>query len=203
MDHGKMRMKYLVFVLVLVSTAILVFAAEQEQGAGQGPKSEKDKDEEPLLLLDDDPPLLLDDDEDDPSAKGGKIAKKNKRCFVCHLNFADEEIATVHAKNDMACTECHGDCDEHIADESWATGGNGTAPGKMYLRKDIDACCLKCHKEHDVSAQQVIAHWQKRCAKKPPPGGVDLKTIAAEKIVCTDCHGDHHMYLEERKCTWK
>ena len=150
--------------------------------------------DEPPLLLDDDPPLLLDDDGgDDPSAKGQKVAD-NSRCHVCHLNYADEGIAVVHAKADIGCTACHGECDEHIADESWASGGNGTPPGTMYRPEEIDACCQECHKEHDVSAQEVIARWQQRRSKQPEKA--DL-----ERIVCTDCHGEHR--LKERKCRWK
>lgn len=193
-------MKYFVSVFVLVSMAILALAAGPKKEPAKTASAQKE--EEPLLLLDDDPPLLL-DDEGDASPRGGEAAKDNQRCHVCHLNFADEPIAVVHANHGMACTKCHGDCDEHIADESWAIGGNGTAPGKMYFREDINPFCQECHEEHDVAPRQLIAHWQKRLAKKPPPRGVDLKTIAAEHIVCTDCHGDHHLYLEKRKCKWK
>lgn len=192
-------MKYSILVLAFATATILAVAAAQDKPPAQAQKSEKAK--EPPLLLDDDPPLLLDDDEG-PSTDNKKMAD-NSRCHVCHLNFADEPLALVHAKANLGCTECHGNCDEHIADESWATGGNGTPPGKMYLRKDIDECCRQCHKRHDVSPPKIIALWQKRREKKPPPLGVDLKTLPPEKIVCTDCHGDHHMYLEKRKCKWK
>ncbi|NQU22610.1 MAG: hypothetical protein HQ567_15145 [Candidatus Nealsonbacteria bacterium] len=192
-------MKSSILVLMLALAAILVVVAERGRVVGQDPNAAAEK-KPPPLLLDDDPPLLLDDDE--PLEENGTMAD-NERCHVCHLNFADEDIATVHAKAGMDCMKCHEDCDEHIADESWAIGGNGTAPGRMFLRKDIDAFCQKCHPEHDVSAREVLAHWQKRLAKKPPPLGVDPKTLKPEEIVCTDCHGDHHMYLEKRKCKWK
>ena len=109
------------------------------------PKESKDKDtdgeEEPLML--DDAPLLLEDTPDDTSAKGP--VADNSRCLHCHLNMADEELATTHARANIGCANCHGNCDAHIADESWASGGNGTAPEIMYPRDKIQAACMKCH----------------------------------------------------------
>ena len=196
-------MKYSIFVLALTLTALLAIANQEKRAIGrpQDKKNEKVADkprpggktetDEPLLLLDDEPLLLLDDDDgNDPSAEGRKMAD-NSRCHVCHLNYAEEAIAVVHAKADIGCTACHGTCDEHIADESWASGGNGTPPGKMYRQKDIDTCCQECHKSHNTPARKVIARWQQRCPKK-----TDL-----QRIVCTDCHGEHR--LKERKCKWK
>ena len=177
--------------------------------------------DEPPLLLEDDPPLLLDDNDDDASSTTGGPVADNSRCHVCHLDYAVEEIAVVHAKANLGCTKCHGDCDEHIADESWASGGNGTPPGKMYRRQDIDPCCEECHKEHDVPARDVVARWLQRCSKEPkrpsrdqtesvprPIGkktadhvGIGTKEAAPNKTVCTDCHGHHR--LKERTCKWK
>ena len=121
-------MKYAIPVLALTFAVLLTTVYQQGQTAEEKPQAK----EEPLLLLDDDPPLLLDDDpprllDDDPplllddgdgepSAKGAKMAD-NSRCHVCHLNFEVEDIAVGHAKENIACTKCHGDCDEHIADE--------------------------------------------------------------------------------------
>ncbi len=192
-------MKYSLLVLTLTLALTALFAAasqdnmtgEVADGPQPGGKTETD---EPPLLLDDEPPLLLDDDDgNDPSAEGRKGAD-NRRCHVCHLNYADETIALVHAKANIGCTDCHGTCDEHIADESWASGGNGTPPGKMYRREDIDACCQECHENHDVPAQEVIAHWQQRCPKEP-------EKTDPKSIVCTDCHGEHR--LKKRTCKWK
>ena len=208
-------MRYSTFVLILAAAAVLTTAYRQGQPAQrlrrdqdapesrQDPKpqeksqppaaQEKPADKKPLLLLDDEPPLLLDDNGDDPSAQDKKMAD-NSRCHVCHLNYADEAIALVHAKAGIGCVKCHGDCDEHIADESWASGGNGTPPGKMYRRQEVDACCEDCHKHHDAPAWKVVARWEK-CRPKQP------QKLVAGTIVCTDCHGDHR--LAERKCKWK
>ncbi|MBN1853984.1 MAG: hypothetical protein JW829_14735 [Pirellulales bacterium] len=148
----------------------------------------------PLLELKNEPLQLLEDGDDtNPSAPGGPVAD-NSRCHVCHLNYMDEEIAVVHAKANLGCVHCHGNCDAHIADESWASGGNGTPPEIMYRRQDIDLSCQKCHKNHDVPAQFVIDRWLERqsghSGKQNP-----------QKTACTDCHGTHR--LKERKCRWK
>jgi hypothetical protein len=154
------------------------------------PKSQKTSaDEKPLLLLDDGPPLLLGDGmELDPAAGGAD----NSRCQVCHLNLALEELAVTHAKQDIGCADCHGDCDAHIDDESWASGGPGTPPEIMFWPERIDPACNECHDTHDASAQQVLKRWQQRCPKKTEPSSV----------VCTDCHGKHRLNPKLRKASW-
>ena len=133
--------------------------------------------DEPLLLADE-PLLLLDDAVD--TVEGAD----NSRCHVCHINYTQDPLAVLHAKANMGCATCHGESDEHIADESWASGGNGTAPGKMYPRDTINPFCLGCHPPETMPAKEhqvvLAAHTDK---------------------VCTDCHGTHR--LHERRCQWK
>ena len=130
----------------------------------------------------DEPPLLL---EDAPvGAVSGVPMADNSRCFVCHINYANEDIAVTHARQDMGCAYCHGESDEHIADESWSWGGNGTPPTIMYTRDKINPFCLGCHSGDKLSA-------------------VPHKSIlegSSEKY-CTDCHGEHR--LKSRRCKWK
>lgn len=149
---------------------------------------EPQKKEEPLLL-EDDAPLLLEDDAplllDDPADHGDADMADNSRCFVCHVNYAQEKIALTHARQDMGCVHCHGESDEHIADESWASGGNGTAPDKIFTKDQINPFCMKCHPGRNLPEK---AH--KILFTNPPP----------DKY-CTDCHGDH--LLSERKTKWK
>lgn len=153
--------------------------------------------EEPLLLLDDHPLakptkpsgeslLLLDDGA--PAVLSDKPVADNSRCHVCHLNYALEDLAVKHALANVGCAKCHGGCDEHIADESWASGGNGTAPDIMHPRDKIGVGCLECHKPEDVFVK----------SEKHRP---EIWMIAYEEKVCTDCHGKHR--LPERKCKWK
>jgi hypothetical protein len=156
--------------------------AQIETGEHKEPQAAELVEETPLLL-EDEPLLLLDDEGDEEAADDS--AADNSRCFVCHLNYAQEQIAVTHAKKGMGCAQCHGPSDAHIADESWASGGNGTAPDIMYPRDKINAACLECHSEAMIDAphhEQVFMT------------GDDMK-------VCTDCHGDHR--LPQRRCKWK
>jgi hypothetical protein len=139
--------------------------------------------EESPLLLEDEPLLLLNETSDNTASDGP--AADNNRCFVCHLNYAQEDIAATHARANIGCVDCHGASDAHIADESWASGGNGTAPDIMYPRDKINAACMACHPKDELDAPQH------------EPVFAD----APERKGCTDCHGDHR--LPQRRCKWK
>ena len=179
-------MRYAVWVLVAgLAAAVLVSCQPQgirhgaeapgagtRPGAGSAGKSGQ----EPLLLLD--------GGEKQSPGPAGRGAD-NSRCFVCHLNYMQEPIAVVHAKANLGCTKCHGDCDAHIADESWASGGNGTPPGVLFTRDKVNPFCLGCHSKEEIS---IVRH------------AAFLAGTAAEKY-CTDCHGQHR--LANRKCKWK
>lgn len=186
-------MRRSVFVLIV---AVLLAVIGCEQSATQNaPQTKAERDDtrqlaanqeaesqqEPLLL--DDEPLLLEDGPgEDALAEGGA---DNSRCFVCHINYTQEDIAVTHAKAGMGCKDCHGQSDEHIADESWAWGGNGTAPDKMYPHSTINPFCMGCHPQDKLPAashEVVFAN-------------------TAQQKYCTDCHGEHR--LTNRKCKWK
>jgi len=108
----------------------------------------------------------------------------NSRCFVCHLNYVTESLAVTHAKEGIGCAHCHGESDEHIADESWASGGRGTPPDIMYRPEEVIPSCLKCHELHKADPE---------CRCRFP--------WLEEKQLCTDCHGEHR--LKVRRCVWK
>jgi hypothetical protein len=131
--------------------------------------------------------LLLLDDEPEAKPDAGPVAD-NSRCQVCHLNLMAEDLVVKHAKANVGCAKCHGECDAHIADESWASGGNGTAPEIMYPRDKIGPGCLACHKPEDVFLK----------SQKHRP---DVWLIAYEEKTCVECHGKHR--LPQRKCRWK
>ncbi|MGQ9503469.1 MAG: hypothetical protein ACUVQG_04455 [Thermogutta sp.] len=131
-------------------------------------------DEQPLLLL----------DEEETENKKANLAADNSRCLVCHLNYELEEIARIHAKEGYGCAYCHGQSDAHIADESWASGGNGTAPDIIYRPAEVTPACLKCHE----------------LSKSDPECRCEFPRLE-EKKLCTDCHGSHR--LKSRKCHWK
>jgi hypothetical protein len=150
------------------------------------PKEEivKEVEEDSPLLLDDEPLLLLDDDGSTEQSDGGPRAD-NSRCFVCHINYMEEEIAVTHADANIGCKDCHGESDEHIADESWASGGNGTAPDVMFPKPKINPFCMGCHSKDAIDTVQHQPLFAN-----------------PETMVCTDCHGRHRI-TTPRKCKWK
>lgn len=142
-----------------------------------GPKAKPSapKQEEPLLLL----------DEDKPTGKRTANMADNSRCEVCHLNLMKEELALSHAKSGIGCANCHGASDAHIADESWASGGNGTAPEIMFPKAKINPGCLACHAKE----------------KLDPDFHKEFLAGKSDEKFCTDCHGKHR--VPNRKCKWK
>ena len=168
-------------LLLVAALAAVVAVACQPQEARQSPEKPHAggagrKAPEPLLLLD--------GGEKRPAAPAGSVAD-NSRCFVCHLNYVQEDIAARHARASIGCVNCHGNCDAHIADESWASGGNGTAPGTMYPREKINPFCMGCHPKDKMPAARHDA----------------FLAGTAKETYCTDCHGKHR--LAQRKCKWK
>jgi hypothetical protein len=150
--------------------------------------------EKPLLLGDEKPLLLLDDDPGTNAPVGGA---DNSRCQVCHLNFMQEALSVTHAKTNIGCATCHGPSDNHIADESWASGGNGTAPDIMFRKSQIRFACLGCH-----NWVKLVENDQRRTdLKEKPDHQAVLAGTHPDKKFCTDCHGKHRMVT--RKCRWK
>jgi hypothetical protein len=170
-------MKYYVFAFVLAAACVLGIGCEQ------GEKVEKPVvSNESAVELAGEALLLLDDDEDAEESDAPQA--DNSRCFVCHINYMTEDIAVVHARADIGCNGCHGESDEHIADESWASGGNGTAPDTMFPKPKIVPFCMGCHPKDKIDTDQ----------HKPLFENI-------EKMVCTDCHGEHRLPI--RRCKWK
>ncbi len=182
-----MRYCFLMFILasvVFAEIGCVQIKVEQKSETSTEPDDncEPVTDDEPLLL--DDEPLLLLDDGPDVDLSAGSRAD-NSRCYVCHMNYVQEDITVIHARVNIGCANCHGNCDAHIADESWAWGGNGTPPGIMYRRPEINPFCMGCHPKDKIDTEQ----------HKP------LFADYVEKKHCTDCHGDHR--LAKRECKWK
>ena len=149
-------------------------AAEPKEGGSAGKLAP--------LVVDKSAPLLL----DEPSKKKDEsFLTINQACFVCHDNYREESLMRVHAKEEIACMECHGDSVAHRNDED-----NITPPDVMYPLDTIDEACQECHDTHDAPASKVVARWQERCPQKTD----------VSKIVCTDCHGTHR--LESRTVRW-
>jgi len=169
--------------LLLFCLALALAACDRPRAAtppalqSQSPTSSSSKpaQSDKLLLL----------DEETPTANPTGETADNSRCQVCHLNLVTEDLAAKHAKANIGCAKCHGESDAHIADESWASGGNGTAPDMMFPKDKINAFCLGCHPKDKIDAQTHREFF----------------ADATGKSVCVDCHGKHRMVA--RKCKWK
>ena len=154
--------------------------AEVRPAAAAGDKAES-AGGPPPLVVDSDAPLLLDEPTEEQRASAVTAtwaAVENAACFVCHANYNSESLTRSHAAVNVGCSGCHGQSFAHRNDEN-----NTTPPEKMYPADKIDSFCQDCHIFHDVPSGKVVTHWAERNPDKTDP----------DKIVCTDCHGDHRM----------
>jgi len=156
-------------------------ASNKEEAEETQVDSSNQQDLSSVDRADEQPLLLLDGEMDNHKTE---LMADNSRCLVCHLNYELEDIAITHAREGYGCAYCHGQSDAHIADESWASGGNGTPPDIIYRPNEVIPACLKCHE----------------LSKSDPDCHCEFPRLD-EKKSCTDCHGNHR--LESRKCHWK
>lgn len=115
-----------------------------------------------------------------PKAKEYEEAE-NYYCYVCHLNFEEEEFATTHKNANVGCVDCHGDSDKHSADEAHVI-----PPDKMYKKSDVNDSCIKegCHSTEKLEEQ--IGHRPFFAESDP------------KRKYCTDCHGNHSIPKRHR-----
>ena len=69
------------------------------------------------------------------------------------------------AQTDYVVLDYAAQTDAHIADESWASGGNGTAPDILILKTNINRSCWECHeprKLHSSGDLEAKLHGQLR-----------------------------------------
>jgi len=105
----------------------------------------------------------------------------NAGCYVCHLTFVREELATTHLAARVPCTRCHGLSAAHANDENIGK----TKPDVMIKGAQINPFCRRCHASHDVAPEKVVARWRERAASKLP------SAAPPPTVACTDCHGHH------------
>jgi len=193
-----MRYCFLMFILAAAAAEMGCeqINVEQNSKAGTESKSRREcvTEKEPLLL--DDEPLRLDNGPD-ANLPVGAVAD-NSRCYVCHMNYMQEDITVIHARAKVGCADCHGNCDAHIADESWAWGGKGTPPGIMYRRPEINPFCMGCHPRDKIDTEKHKPLFEGAVEEQAKAG---LILSGASACYCTDCHGDHR--LANRECKWK
>ncbi len=177
--------KILIVLLTLISSTLLSCTPAPESEVADIQAVTDNKTEitggPPPLVVDTSAPLLLDEpaeDEETFAVATTQAAAENTACFVCHANYMTEFLADRHAKANIGCVNCHGQSFAHRNDEN-----NITPPETMYSADKIDSSCQNCHKAHDIPAKKIIARWAERGLDKTDPN----------RIVCTDCHGDHRM----------
>jgi len=198
-----MKARILVVVYILAAAVAVTF-----QGCGRQDDVSSRTNAPPPLVIDKDAPLLLDGPSESEKVNTEAEAK-NATCYVCHANYAEEQLAQWHAKANYACADCHGESIAHKNDENHLT-----PPDRMYPAGEIDVACQKCHTGHDIQPAEVVRRWKQRIGDTKtdvlckecheshdiPAGDVIRKwqkqssQKAYEKpIVCTDCHGDHRL----------
>jgi len=122
------------FLMFVLTGAFFVLVGCKEQTNQEPPlKLEEQVDPEPLLLLDEAPAA------EEPGSSTGPVAD-NSRCFVCHINYQDDKLTSMHAKANIGCERCHGASDAHCSDED-----NITPPDIMYPAEKINSFCKSCH----------------------------------------------------------
>jgi len=100
----------------------------------------------------------------------------NAACYVCHMTFVKEEMSRTHLQAKVGCIRCHGISAGHANDENIGA----TPPDVSFKREQVDTMCHKCHKSHDIPAEQVVGRWLERELHERP-------------TICTDCHGTHRI----------
>jgi hypothetical protein len=119
-----------------------------------------------------------------PAADDG--VAPNDMCHVCHINFAEEKLATTHAKHKVLCRDCHGPSAAHMADENIGA----TKPDKIYAAGQIATMCGKCHKPEDHPTLKAKTRAARLAASKKTQEEIKGRKIDPPGV-CTDCHGNH------------
>ena len=110
----------------------------------------------------------------------GTLPSDNSLCVLCHANFREEELVTVHLPHGVTCAVCHGVSFEHMNDET-----SRTKPDILFGRAQVAPFCTRCHGPHadPEKVQAFLTEWK---GKARPNGRLILK-----QAMCTDCHGVH------------
>lgn len=106
----------------------------------------------------------------------------NSFCYVCHLNYDEENLVTIHHKVGVGCETCHGMSDKHSEDED-----NVTPPDVMFPRAQIITFCMECHQKKDLVKED--SHDEL------------FDADADSDKTCMDCHGEKHE-LKVRTRRW-
>ena len=93
-------------------------------------------------------------------------------CELCHVDVEDEFAPSLHFAEKVACVDCHGLSEGHVANEN-----NDIKPDVVFNRENTDPLCEECH---------ACSRPEDSRPAEPPPQG---------PAICTDCHGNHNLAL--------
>ena len=116
----------------------------------------------------------------DPVLYDSGEEEDNSSCMICHADFAEEKISTIHLEAGMTCMACHGDSETHRADEY-----NIIRPDVLWGRGEMAAFCSQCHLKHKYP--EKVDEFRKENFSKRMPNGRWIDETSA----CLDCHGNH------------
>ncbi len=105
----------------------------------------------------------------------------NDRCYVCHINYAEDKLSITHARRGIGCEHCHGPSDEHCGSEE-----HEVAPDRIYAKPGVNPACMQCHPAPNLAAQDMHT--------------LNQVTTPTPKKRCTECHGTH--ILAQRQVRW-
>ena len=125
-------------------------------------------------------PAKTDDSEEKPAEENKTEPADNYYCFVCHINFQEEDLSLTHQFAGIGCEGCHGQSIKHSSDEDGLT-----PPEIIYPKGKINSFCISCHVEKDIG--EIPAHALLFAEDTP------------DKKYCTYCHGSHRMKVRTRR----
>lgn len=119
----------------------------------------------------------------------------NSYCFVCHLDFEQEELALDHELAGIGCERCHGESTRHRSDEA-----NITPPEIMYPKARINPTCMMCHPRHEI---RHVKDHQRLLGRVRTIFDEDAEDSASANSLkyCTNCHGGQHL-IKVRTVRW-
>jgi hypothetical protein len=107
-------------------------------------------------------------------------------CGLCHPDVRVEHEQSVHAREGIACHDCHGGNPEATTTAAAHRGEFRGVPS----RRDLSAACATCHSDlermrpYNLPADQYALY-------RTSDHGIRLAQGNLKVAVCTDCHGTH------------
>jgi len=122
------------------------------------------------------------------SAPAARPAPRASLCGVCHPDVRVEFEQSVHAREDIDCSACHGG----DPSSSQVEGAHRGLLRAALNRRDIPALCARCHADigfmrpYNLPADQYALYQTSQ-------HGLRLAQGNDKVAVCTDCHGVHEI----------